>query len=385
MLENISLDDAAAARAWFAEVVEPLADSFDPADVERYVRLFTGVLERAGAGRADDLADRYERVRRPRRFDGPDPTDVFVLSRVTLGADVAVTSVLLDAAKRRFPSARIWFVGSAKGHELFIQDPRIGHQALSYQRAGSAGDRIAASLSLREILNRPDAIVLDPDSRLTQLGLVPVCDESRYYFMETRSSPEPGTLGEIASRWAARTLGVHGARAYIAPPEPDVTGDISVSLGVGENPRKGLPGPFERQLLELLAGTGRSIVVDQGAGGEEAERVQRAAAGLANVGLFSGSFAKFAATVKASRLYAGYDSAGQHAASASGVPSLTIFAGYPNRRFLERWSPPRAGEIILADTMPPEEVLERVRRSAGACLKPPTARDYPGRDVTPGT
>jgi hypothetical protein len=28
---------------------------------------------------------------------------VFVLSRVTLGADVAVTSVLLDAAKRRFP------------------------------------------------------------------------------------------------------------------------------------------------------------------------------------------------------------------------------------------------------------------------------------------
>ena len=28
---------------------------------------------------------------------------VIVLSRVTLGADVAVTSVLLDAAKQRFP------------------------------------------------------------------------------------------------------------------------------------------------------------------------------------------------------------------------------------------------------------------------------------------
>ena len=36
-----------------------------------------------------------------------DPQQVFVLSRVTLGADVAVTSIVLDAAKRRFPERAI--------------------------------------------------------------------------------------------------------------------------------------------------------------------------------------------------------------------------------------------------------------------------------------
>ena len=35
-----------------------------------------------------------------------EPGRVFVLSRVTLGADVAVTSVLLAAAKNAFPKPR---------------------------------------------------------------------------------------------------------------------------------------------------------------------------------------------------------------------------------------------------------------------------------------
>ena len=41
------LDDAPAARAWFTEVIEPLADSFDPVNVERYVHLFSEVLEQS--------------------------------------------------------------------------------------------------------------------------------------------------------------------------------------------------------------------------------------------------------------------------------------------------------------------------------------------------
>src|SRR3974390_1819813 len=45
-LANISLDDPAAARAWFTGTVEPLADSFEPANVDRYVQLFAEVIER---------------------------------------------------------------------------------------------------------------------------------------------------------------------------------------------------------------------------------------------------------------------------------------------------------------------------------------------------
>ena len=59
------------------------------------------------------LVARYERVRRPRPVTWK-PAPVFVLSRVTLGADVAVTSVLLDAAKQAFPDARNRLRGPAQ-------------------------------------------------------------------------------------------------------------------------------------------------------------------------------------------------------------------------------------------------------------------------------
>ncbi len=362
MSANISLNDAAAARAWFADVIEPLADSFDPANVDRYVHLFAEVLSQIDQTSAESIVSRYVRVRHPRRFSGPDPADVFVLSRVTLGADAAITSVLLDGAKRRFPNARIWFAGSLKGHELFASDPRVLHVPVAYNRTGSVLERIAASRSLTDQLDRPNSIVLDPDSRLTQLGLVPACAEDRYFFLETRASDAHGTLGDLASRWIAQTFDVEGARAYVAPPPPEVTADITVSLGVGGNPAKRLPDPFERELLVALAGAGRRVLVDQGAGGEESERVIRASAGLPNIRLFEGSFARFAAAIRASRVYVGYDSAGQHAAAACGIPLIALFAGYPNERFVERWRPSGPGpvSVLRADKMGRTEVIARV-------------------------
>ena len=49
--------------------------------------------------------------------------------------------------------------------------------------AESLRDRLQASASLW----LEDGIVIDPDSRLTQLGLISVCDEDRYFFFESRS------------------------------------------------------------------------------------------------------------------------------------------------------------------------------------------------------
>ena len=43
-----------------------------------------------------------------------------------------------------------------------------------------------ASLSKNQF-DDPQSIVVDPDSRLTQLGLVPVCADERYYFFESRT------------------------------------------------------------------------------------------------------------------------------------------------------------------------------------------------------
>ena len=97
--------------------------------------------------RSRDLFDRYQRIRQP-RFCTREPGQVFVLSRVTLGADVCVTSIVLDAAKRRFPKANIYFVGSRKNWELFASDERILHYPFVYARTGSIEERLSTGRDL---------------------------------------------------------------------------------------------------------------------------------------------------------------------------------------------------------------------------------------------
>jgi ADP-heptose:LPS heptosyltransferase len=357
------------ASTWFTEVVEPLADKFDAAAVDQYVELFTDVLVRAHPGYdASSLRERYQRVRQGRTFSGPEPERVFVLSRVTLGADVAITSVALDAVKRRFPKARICLTGSRKSWELFAADPRIEHCPAPYNRTGTLEDRLSSSRALASLIDEPGSIVIDPDSRLTQLGLVPVCSEERYFFFESRAATAPGSLTDLMVTWLHATFGVSGARPYIAPERVrGLDADITVSLGVGGNLNKRVRDPFERGLLELLAASGQSILVDEGAGGEETERVNRAIANLSNVRRWNGAFAPFAASIAGSKLYAGYDSAGQHVAAASGVPLIAVFAGFPNERFFERWRPTGSAriEVVRADHPDPGKILADVRSALG--------------------
>ncbi len=346
--------------------VEALADRFQAEGVEEYVRWFSGVIaEELGLWGAEELQARYRRVRQPRRFLG-DPAGVrtiFVLSRVTLGAEIAVTSLALEAARRRFPSGRIVLVGGRKSAELFAADRRIEHAPVEYGRRAGLSSRLAAGLQLRERLAEPDSIVIDPDSRLTQLGLLPVCEEDRYYFFESRSwgGETRSPISLLTAEWLETVLGVTGLSPWIAPAGPPAAPvGIAVSFGVGENPAKRLPDPFERELLRGLAAFGLPLLVDTGPGGEEAERVRRALAeaGLSGgqAALFEGPFAQFALQIAAARLYVGYDSSGQHAAAALGVPCLTVFAGFPNERFFARWQPSGPGPKITVRVEHPADV-----------------------------
>ena len=447
--------------------MEGLADRFEPALCDAYVKLFSQAVACVAGLDAAWLEARYERVRRVRPWapaqvekdpghrhraategsghrspetlmtapfgrgsvggvGGPeafanDPGRVFVLSRVTLGADVAVTSVLLAAAKQRFADAEIVFVGPRKNYELFAGDPRVRHAEVRYVRGGhivgqalppakphSCGfmppqaardlvaqqdprpgfcpadaaesgiagrsahptsglrQRLAAWEDLTRLVDTPDSLVIDPDSRLTQLGLLPVCEEACYRFFESRAygGASARTLPELAAQWASETLGVSGATPYIALADASAKGDhIAVSLGVGENPAKALPEPFEEELLRLLASTGAPLYIDKGAGGEEAARVGRAVARSgAKASYWEGSFAGFAGIIAGSRLYAGYDSAGQHVAAACGVPLISVFAGFPTPRMFDRWRP--AGDrchVIRVEEPDVQAVLERVQ------------------------
>ncbi len=363
-----ALLDEPCGQALFGILVEGLADRFEPSLVDVYVSLFSQAVAHASEG-VDPaaLVTRYQRVRQVRPIAG-NPQHIFVLSRVTLGADVAVTSVLLDAAKRRFPQARIEFLGPRKNFELFEGDPRIHHVPVSYRRGGLR-DRLAVWPELKSIVDVPGSIVIDPDSRLTQLGLLPVCPEDRHYLFESRAygAGTSRALSELAARWAFETFGIDGAKPYIAlagqlaAPAPY----IAVNLGVGENPAKRIPDPFEEQLLSLLAESGLELYIDRGAGGEEADRVIRAVEhSSVRPRFWEGSFAGFARIIAGSRLYVGYDSAGQHVAAACGVPLITVFTGFPVPRMFERWRPVGTGcRVIRVDSAVPDaaQTLSLVR------------------------
>ncbi|HEY4363423.1 MAG TPA: hypothetical protein VGN17_20825 [Bryobacteraceae bacterium] len=341
----LAVDDG---RALLSIVVERLGDLFEPRLVDVYSELFLQVIRKV----------RPDLLPRARRFRGGAVPPVYVarvyvLSRVTLGADVAVTSVLLDAAKRRYPDSEIVFVAPWKNFELFEGDPRVTHFPAPYPRSSSLRDRLEASASLD--LTR--GIVIDPDSRLTQLGLLRVCDDADYFFFDSRGYGGEGSerLPDLAARWAQETFGVEGARPYVAPkPVTEAAVEITVSLGVGENFAKRIDGEFERNLLKMLAETGASLLVDLGGSEEERQRVLAALPKGAST--HDGAFAPFAAQIAGSKLFVGYDSAGGHVASACGVPVISIAKGFVSERMAARWR--TLGKVIPGDK---PDVLEAVR------------------------
>lgn len=358
-LEPGERSEAASSRL-FREWVEPLSDSFTAAGVEEYLRVFPEILAAALPGcRAAAIRERYQRLRSRGPFAGPKETvcDVVVLSRVTLGADVAVTSVALDAARKAFPNATLHLAGNRKNWEMFAAERRLRLLEAPYARQDGLRGRLEASALLATRI--PDgAVVIDPDSRLSQLGLIPMGDEERYYFFESRSAGGGGTLGQLTAEWCRRMFGVAG-RAWIAPEKGLLTSPrVCVSFGTGGNPDKGLGPEFEAGVLRHLAQRGLPVLADKGMGGEESERVERAAAGLAGVETWLGAFAPFAFEIARAPLYIGYDSSGQHVAAAAGTPLVCAFQGAPSERFFERWRPHGAGpaRVVRAASDPLGEV-----------------------------
>jgi hypothetical protein len=341
----------AASRIFFRSVVEKLCDLFDAEATRVYSEMFAQVVAQALPNySASALLERYNRIRHARVYRGR-PKRVCVLSRVTLGADVAVSSMVLAAAKQCFPEAEICFVGPSKNAALFESDSRVKPIHTVYGRSAALLDRLRASEALQDVLNEPETLVMDPDSRLTQLGIMPVTQDSKYLFFESRAygGTSSRTLTELTAQWLNESLGADGIRPYLHPrPDASSTADITISLGVGENTEKLGGEELEREAVATLAAMGRPVLIDAGAGGEETRRVEnlvRALGAPENIHVHYGSFASFAAHIMQSRLYFGYDSAGQHAAAASGVPLVTVFAGYATERTFERWYPSGPGPI----------------------------------------
>jgi ADP-heptose:LPS heptosyltransferase len=169
----------------------------------------------------------------------------------------------------------------------------------------------------------------------------------------------------LTAHWLSEVFDTELPRAYAAPSQQDRLADMTVSFGVGENADKRIDDEFECQVLAKLLRYGRPVLVDRGAGGEEAARVEALAAKLgspSHLHLHDGSYAAFASHILQANLHVGYDSAGQHVAAAGNVPQISVFSGYAGDRMLARWRPHSpAARVIAVQEKDPSVLAETVQ------------------------
>ncbi|MDY6855483.1 MAG: glycosyltransferase family 9 protein, partial [Thermodesulfobacteriota bacterium] len=300
-----------------------------------------------------------------------------------------------------FPGVELVLIGSPKLREVYASNPKVRIQPFHYVRRGNLIERFNSWLGLLTVVENEikeyqsgEVLLFDPDSRLSQLGVLPLIESESYFFFNSRgkdSYPKKISIAELANFWLDTVLGPgqfcypkvwpiqnHLDNAAIAVDKlhaNNYTHVIAINLGVGGNLRKKLEGDFEEQLiLELLKQPNTAILLDQGFGDEEQTGTERILSAAKRQGfptnscLFSElayikdlqgvigvkcTIGEIASLIAHSDEFIGYDSACQHISAALGRPTYTIFAGSNNVRFIRRWTAcgPNVSEIIYVDTL----------------------------------
>jgi ADP-heptose:LPS heptosyltransferase len=416
--ENTNLTGIAA-RALFRIIIESLCDDFEDLQTETYNRVMAQLISycrRLPSGQELDrcldafaISDRQDLLKRMQaiRMDRKNLSQqtnvkkILLLSRVTIGADVAITSIIIQRLARLYPDAEMVLIGGSKLDEIYGGNSRIRLQTVDYNRQGGLIERLFSwqlvlNIVKQELAACPleNTILIDPDSRLSQLGVLPIIPEQNYFFFDSRSDisfASNMSMAQLTNSWVTQVTGEDDFRYPRVWPRPanltkasrlyqqikanGARRVIVINLGVGGNQRKKVGGLLEKELLlSLLQEPDTVIVLDKGSGQEElqnsnslleavrengytAENVEFGAAldtecrsGVIGVQTRIGEIAAIIATCDE---YIGYDSACQHIAAALQVPSLTIFAGSNNMRFIRRWSAfsPSDCQIVHVDTL----------------------------------
>jgi hypothetical protein len=274
--------NSVAASSLFEIIVERLCDDFDVfphqlysrvmCEVVSYSRKITGgetldrQLARFGIHSFEQLYKRANLVQTKKyHYDASHkPKRVVLLSRVTIGADVAILSVMVQRLLRIFPQTEIVVIGSPKLAGLFGGNPRLRVRPLEYCRHGGLFERFASWLAALEILadeSPPDhednVLIIDPDSRISQLGVLPLTQKDNYLFFNSRNPTSVSAnacMAELANQWVDDVFGV---RDFCYPtlwiPDPTLAQAagkianlrklgchrlVAMNFGVGQNFRK---------------------------------------------------------------------------------------------------------------------------------------------------
>lgn len=387
------VERSAGIGALFGGLVEPLNDGFTPAGRAGYARWFARICWRIGSrdpriaerlatlGVSDEAAlhARYQAARRSPPSAPATARKIVVLSRVTIGADLLLTTVALQRLKARYPDAELTVLGDGKLQALVGGLPGVQVRPLAYGRRGPLRERLASWLALVDAVagEQPD-LVFAPDSRLDQLGILPVVADPARYALWENVLPDGArmSLARSLDAFLARWLG----QPATPPVEPRTALDTptatqrerfraligprpiaAVKLDHGGNPAKSLPRAAEVLLLAHLRSLGWRILIDRGFGPAETANNDSllAEAGLAAVDLadadvstaevlrFEGSIGGWAAALACCGLAVSYDSVGHHLAAGLGVPVVTAFTGHADERFAAAWEPHGPGHATL--------------------------------------
>jgi len=350
------------------------------------------LLSRLGFQTDDQLLDRWQAISSVSPLASELKNRVrkiIIPSRVSVGSDVVITSILLCRLLDYFPGADFILLGPRHLGEIFHDLDRVNHLLFEVNRYGNIFDRTLFWPAVYKIVSeeingtdRDSIIIFDPDSRLTQLGLLPLAPDIKTCHFPSRSmpaAPDSPSLSSLTNNWLNRLLGsatVQYPKIKIASTKLEkakVFCDklktagcrrlILINLGVGDDERKRLPALCETGLLNRLLNLANTIIIlDMGCGSEEKGRGEKVIASLAGTGHktvtineqeipryeiafchgilgISTSIGTLAALISQADCYIGYDSSGQHLANALEIPTISIFKGYPNERFIERWTP----------------------------------------------
>jgi ADP-heptose:LPS heptosyltransferase len=366
---------------------------------------------------------------------------------------VAIVSVIIQHLAKRFPDAEFVIFGGPKLVEIFGGNQRLRILEAPYPRHGTLVDRFDCWRAIVENIKEEskktgndDFILIDPDSRLSQLGVLPLVPDDRYLYFNshpTEREMDESCMAEVANFWANCVL---GGSQFFTPKlwlERDVQNEVkkivelfrskgaswivTVNLGVGGNQRKRVNREFEIRLIHRLCQEPNTVVLlDKGFGPEERNEFEAISAALRSKGIqmaqmrvgdsvpevFSDgvlgmecSIGQMAGLIEASDEYIGYDSACQHISAAQGIPTTTVFAGTNNPTFIRRWSAygDKPCHVVHAGVQPDgkcvdmDDILERIMeervvrpskrssqpRSARPVVEIPSRRQHPRRIVEP--
>ena len=424
----------AATAAIFCTIIEPLCDDFSARGVAlanlvltrilQYIRVtpqgaeLDRLLSACGFSDAKAILDRYQAISHPTPLAPGQLArvhKVIILSRVTAGADIAITNVIIHRLRARFPAAELVLIGPAHLPEIFASVPNCRHRPFLYRNDGTLFDKMTSWPQLLTISQEEQAgqeadevLLFDPDTRLTQLGLLPLAPDRVTCYFPSRNSEPQGQAGRNLSSLTNQWLNLLLDEQVIWHPnlvfqrhgegfhrfcqglrQQGCRQVIAINFGVGNDPRKRVHGSFEEDLIQdlltipetiVILDTGRSLQKGQWMANHLARVRQQGwpAACLTETEItstappfghgliiFQGSLGALGKMIDAADCFIGYDSCGQHLAAATSTPSVIVFAGAPSTRFIERWSPDTPATLTIpfdSQAATPEAIRQLIRR-----------------------